>query len=297
MFGGSGGSGTSGSGTSGSAGSTGLGGDFFSTTGSGGSSASGTTSTSASGGGLAPPTTTAACAGKIYTCGNLLDDDKDGLVDSQDPDCLGPCDDTEDGLNPELPGAKGGECKLDCFWDNGNGAGNDDCYWDHRCDKLEVPPNYPPEGPGCAYDPTTQPKPGLSCEAAFTAQSTTCLSFCKPLVPNGCDCFGCCELPAGGGKFAWLGAFDSNGIGSCKLDTLGDPAKCPPCTPVQGCQNECGHFELCVGKTQLPLDCVPGEKNNPQGCSSDLQPCGLANQSPCPNGSYCITGCCVPVPQ
>lgn len=48
-----------------------------------------------SGGTGALPTTTAACQGHIYECGDLVDNDNDGLIDSQDPDCLGPCDDTE----------------------------------------------------------------------------------------------------------------------------------------------------------------------------------------------------------
>jgi hypothetical protein len=62
-------------------------------------------------------------------------------------------------LFPDLPGMSGAPCKLDCFWDNGNGSGNDDCYWDHECDPLEVPPNYPPEGSDCAYDPNAMAGP------------------------------------------------------------------------------------------------------------------------------------------
>src|SRR5262245_60451209 len=38
----------------------------------------------------------AACQGHVYACGNTIDDDGDGLIDAQDPDCLGPCDNTED---------------------------------------------------------------------------------------------------------------------------------------------------------------------------------------------------------
>ncbi len=293
-----------------STGQGGSGGLLLTTNGSGGATTS--TTGSAMGGAGAGVPVIAECAGKIYECGDTIDNDKDGLIDAADPDCLGPCDNTELGLNPNLPGAKGAPCAADCFWDNGNGSGNDDCYWDHHCDTLEVAPNYYPEGPACSYDPKAKPGPGLTCDQAYNAQSQKCLSYCKPLVPNGCDCFGCCELPANGGKYVWLGKFDGNGNPTCFLDSIGDPSKCPPCTPVKGCLNTCGHCELCVGKNKLPDDCFPsgsggasgtsgaggsGSGGNPQGCDPELQPCGLPGQLPCPSGKYCITGCCIAVPQ
>lgn len=91
------------------------------------------------------PTT---CADKLLECGDCLDNDGDGKVDSQDPECLGPCDNTE---GPALIGGVGGgggaTCKVDCYFDFGNGPGNDDCIWDHRCDPLA------PEGNlGCGFD-------------------------------------------------------------------------------------------------------------------------------------------------
>ncbi len=308
------GSSVSGTGSgSGSGAGSGVGGGLSSSSASasGGATTSASASGSGTGGTGAGVPSLAPCAGKIYQCGNLIDDDNDGLIDAADPDCLGPCDNSEDGLNPNLPGAKGAPCKADCFWDNGNGSGNDDCYWDHQCDPLEIPPNFYPEGPGCPYDPKAKPGPGLSCTQAFTMQSQQCLGYCKPLTPKGCDCFGCCELPANGGKFVWLGKFDGNGNPTCFLDSIGDPSKCPPCTPVKGCQNTCGHCELCVGKNKLPADCYPsgsggaggasassgssGSGGNPQGCI-DYQPCGLQGQLPCPSGFYCITGCCIELP-
>ncbi len=100
--------------------STGCGGDGGSTSGAATSSGGGATSTSTAGSGgaggvpitgsggaastgtLSSTVTTGSgvvaispCQGHIYQCGDLLDNDGDGLVDSEDPDCLGPCDNTE----------------------------------------------------------------------------------------------------------------------------------------------------------------------------------------------------------
>src|SRR5262245_36812903 len=35
------------------------------------------------------------CQTHLYECGNCKDDDGDGLVDLDDPDCLGPCQNSE----------------------------------------------------------------------------------------------------------------------------------------------------------------------------------------------------------
>src|SRR5690606_20384519 len=36
------------------------------------------------------------CEGKIYACGDCIDNDGDGKVDQADPECISPCDDRED---------------------------------------------------------------------------------------------------------------------------------------------------------------------------------------------------------
>src|SRR5262245_35999596 len=59
----------------------------------GGASTMATSSSSSAGGAVIVEV---ACQGHVYACGNTIDDDGDGLIDAQDPDCLGPCDDTED---------------------------------------------------------------------------------------------------------------------------------------------------------------------------------------------------------
>jgi len=235
------------------------------------------------------PAAVSYCANKIYACGDLADNDSDGLVDWQDPDCLGPCDDTEDTFYSGQPGI---DCRLDCFWDDDSGWGNDGCYWDHRCDELAVPPDYPPEGGECSYDATLP-----ECDEA-AQQSQQCRSFCLPLTPNGCDCFGCCTPP--GGSPVWLGSTDESDeskVGSCDSGSLYDESQCKPCTPAEDCKNDCGHCELCFAKTELPADCLEVDGGTGGQCPPAEQPCGLPFQPPCPDGSYCITGCCQPVPK
>jgi hypothetical protein len=143
----------------------------------------------------------------------------------------------------------------------------------------------------------------------FNTQPQTCLDDCKPMAPNGCDCFGCCEL---GGEYVWIGTYDANGVGTCDIGDIGQPdfhEQCHPCVPVPGCNNPCGVCELCIGKTELPPECYGeggsgqggsgqggGGGSPPQQCPENVQACGLPGQDPCPSNHYCITGCCVPIP-
>jgi hypothetical protein len=291
--------GTAGSGANGTSSTTGTAG-----TAQGGAGGATTGTISTGGGSVGGGSGISYCGDKLYECGDLVDNDMDGTTDSADVDCLGPCDNTEDSYYPNLPGMTGAECKTDCFWDQGNGSGNDDCYWDHQCDTLEVAPDFPPEQ-NCAYDPGAAQLGGMTCDQAYMQQSALCLNYCAPLTPNGCDCFGCCELPAGSDQFVWLGSYDDNGIGSCTLADINDPLKCKPCTPVPGCGNPCDPCEVCIGKPLPDPGC--GEGGGGTGgaggggggeqCAPGVQPCGLMGQAPCNPGYYCITGCCIAEPQ
>jgi hypothetical protein len=249
----------------------------------------------------------AECAGMIWQCGNCLDDDADCSIDSGDIDCYGACDNNESGWKGEIPGQNEAPCKMECYWDDDSGAGNDDCYWSHKCDPLEPKPK-------CDYDPNANiPGSGMDCATAQTTQSDTCETICAPLTPNGCDCFGCCQvrveaapctddtdcLTAQGGVWCdvdrgvcvhtvYLGTENDGGDGTCNLDDVQDPALCAPCTQVEGaCFNDCGECELCFGMTELPEHC------DEQDCPPGQQACGQPGDPPCPDGYYCITGCCV----
>ena len=298
-------SGTAGSGN-GSTGGSGGG----ATGGAGGaSSSSGTGGTGAwapDGGGFVMTT----CVNQIYLCGDTLDNDGDGLIDYQDPDCLGPCDNSEDGLSLNIPGGDGPACTVDCYWDSNSGSGNDGCYWNHQCDPLSVAPNYYPEpwnGNKCQYNANANtPGTNLSCDQLLNQQPATCLSICPDLTPNGCDCFGCCVLYKDGKEYGpvWLGTEDGNGNFTCTLDKLGtaDQDKaCAPCTQVKNeCYNGCGKCELCIGKTpdDLPPECFPppppdgGTDGGSSSSSSSSSSSGGGSDggSPPPPPPQCSTG-------
>jgi len=250
------------------------------------------------------------CAGHLYQCGDCIDNDNDGLVDWQDPDCLGPCDNNESGYDLGIPGGGNAPCKLDCYFDSNSGSGNDDCHWNSQCDPLA------PEAAQCPYDSTMLGS--MDCPATQSAQ---CQNVCAPLTPNGCDCFGCCELPAGSGKYVFIGTGHVDKNPTCTLANATDTSKCAPCTPVQACLKTCGRCQLCLGKTTVPPDCfesggdggTPGDGGtlgdggiagdggpadggviNPGQCPTGVQACGLPGEPPCQAGYYCITGCCQP---
>lgn len=227
------------------------------------------------------------CRGRPYQCGNCNDDDSDGLPDARDPECLGPCDDDELALSTGLPGTQTTACRQDCYFDGDKGPGNDDCLWSHACDERSVAPDYPPSGEArCVYEPTTTIM-GFDCAAMMASQQQGCLDTCLPLAPNGCDCFGCCQLPGGTGEFLFVGL--GGGADGCTLDRVDDPTACPPCTHVESCFNPCDECETCVGR-EAPVGCEPGS-----GCPAGQAAC--QTDEPCDYQEYCVTGCCVPAPE
>ena len=230
-----------------------------------------------------------ACQGHVYACGDCIDNDGDGLKDSKDSQCLGPCDNTEASYYGGISGQNNAPCKQDCYFDQDSGAGNDDCHWDHSCDPHEVAPGYAPEGSQCSYNPSTS-FAGYTCATAQQSQSKQCSSYCGPLTPNGCDCFGCCELPAGSGHTVWLGSENPKGTGSCNEATVNDPTKCMPCVQVAACLNPCSNCEICIGKPTLPPECTT------QVCPIDSAACGLPGQPICDPAFYCVSGCCQRAP-
>jgi hypothetical protein len=215
-------------------------------------------------------------------CTNCVDDDNDGLPDWLDPDCTGPLDNDESSFATGIPGDNVDPCRQDCFFDGNSGSGDDKCLWDLKCDPKS------PGAPKCPYSPTAKCAP----------QTKACVDFCKPLTPNGCDCFGCCTLPTGDG-----GSVDVLLVSTCSAAKAGDANACPRCTKDPSCNNPCERCELCVGKNELPADCKPanggdGGTTSPadggtgQVCPYNRQSCDATTL--CPVGSYCLTGCCVP---
>jgi hypothetical protein len=285
------------SGTGGTGGMIGSGG----TTGTGASSGIGGTGGGAAGsgtGGASGGCFVAICPdGNPYGCGDCMDNDGDGVIDDKDPECLGPCDDTEGPvLLTGTPGETGAQCGADCYFDRGNGSGSGECQWDRRCDELD-----PKDG--CSYPPPSN----VNTNICLADQPEGCEETCGQLTPNGCDCFGCCTFPELNGEYVFLGSFIDN-EGTCTLaaltDTINDPPLCRPCTPAGNCLNECGRCELCLGKTEIPEDCFPGtggtsgtggSGGGDLRCPVGKQVCGLPGDPACPAGSFCLTGCCTEI--
>lgn len=221
------------------------------------------------------------CAGKSLECNDCIDNDLDGESDSHDRECLGPCDNTEGpGLESGVGGTSGTSCGVDCYFDFGNGPGNDNCLWDHRCDPFVPEAN-------CQYDSSM-----VGTKDCPSTQDALCAQVCMPFTPNGCDCFGCCTFPnAGpggvGSRDVWIGNLDENKDSTCTLADIADPAKCPTCTPVANCYNPCAQCEVCIGAPPPDPSCDPGMQ-----CPAGNQACGLAGQAECPMDSYCVSGCC-----
>jgi hypothetical protein len=268
-------------GTTGVAGTTGAAGASGGSTvsGTGGSGSGGTIGTGGIGGGI-----------KVGNpqCSDGIDNDGDGRIDYDDPECVGPLDNDESSFATGIPGDNIDACKQDCFFDGNSGMGDDGCNWQLKCDPRSVETK-------CPYDMQYATQHASECSVS-ASQSTTCINKCQKLVPNGCDCFGCCLIP-GAPTPIRLAA-------TCTAADFGNPAKCPTCTQVTQCSNPCDHCEICIGKPTLPADCAPGGTDGgtdgppPPTCGSDYQPCGPGTPTPadqCPQGLGCITGCCTPL--
>jgi len=266
------------SGDPGGTGASGVGGGISTggATSAGGTSSGGATSMSTGMGNAGP------CTPGGTQCTDCVDNDSDGQIDAWDVECVGPLDDDEGSFATGIPGDNSDPCKQDCFFDGNSGSGNDGCLWNLKCDPRS------PGAPDCPYDPNFNNCP--------TDQSEKCIDVCAGYTPNGCDCFGCCEvvLPDMTKVTIKLGP-------GCDVEHATDPTVCKPCTQTTTCNNPCETCEYCLGKTELPPECTPDGGNTGSGgsggsgtCDPGQEPC--APDMPCPNGGYCLTGCCVDVP-
>ena len=233
------------------------------------------------------PTEQPGCSDVVAACSDGKDNDGDQLVDAEDPECVGPCDNDEGSFATGIPGDNVDGCKQDCFFDGNSGQGDDGCDWNLKCDE---------ESPGavleksCPYDPSFR-----NCD---TSQSQKCLDSCRPFTPNGCDCFGCCEVFKGTQAFTIY-------LGSGETCTVATPENCATCTRSEACVNECDECEICLGRTvaDLPESCFPssdGGTGSPDGgsveppnlCTDGRASCITSADCP-PDATYCLTGCCV----
>lgn len=305
---------SSGSGAS-SNGGNGRGGNGTSGAGGAGTSGAGGAGTSGAGGTSGTPNAGGSGAtGPIVDGGRVTfgstqctdgnDNDGDGLIDARDPECTGPLDDDEGSYATGIPGDNVDQCQ-DCFFDGDSGQGNDGCAYPSSC-----------------FSGTD---PGGAADCFNCAVSTRCVNYCQAYTPNGCDCFGCCEVRVGTAvKTVRLSS-------TCTIADVNDPTKCQTCTQSTDCVNKCGTCELCLGKTTLPASCTAtggapnaggapgggGAGGNPGGggtqnaggsskggsnscptpaCPVGNNPCGVSCLPDCPSRQFCLTGCCIPAP-
>jgi hypothetical protein len=205
------------------------------------------------------------CGKHACACDNGDDDDHDGLVDGLDPECTAAFDDDEATFATGLPNKLGG-CR-DCFWDDNSGNGDDGCRYPSACLTGEAP-----SGNG---------------NCASCAVSSQCVSACRVRTPNGCDCFGCCEVVRDNADHVYIELRDD-----CQLSKLDDLTSCPRCVQHSDCANPCGRCELCLGKTeaQLPADCE-SSSGGPNYRCEDGRSC--RGSSDCLGTEYCQMGCCL----
>ncbi len=222
------------------------------------------------------------CGTEPCQCSDGIDNDGDGQIDGFDIECTGPFDNDEDSFATGIPGDNKDPVWQDCFFDGNSGAGDDGCRYKTGCLTGELPQS----------DPDCQ-------------LSTQCIDFCAKYAPNGCDCFGCCEVyPSGQNSpiFIQIG-------NSCSDDKFDDPVACPQCVPSTQCGNECGDCELCGGKTvaDLPASCFtsgadmggnedmggPGGPGGPgYTCDNGEQVCSATTKCAAAD-EYCAQGCCI----
>lgn len=170
------------------------------------------------------------CGDTPCACSDGIDNDGDGQVDGFDIECTGPFDNDEDSFATGIPGDNRDPVWQDCFFDGNSGSGNDGCRYKTECLTGALPQDHP----DCTL-------------------SQRCIDFCAKYAPNGCDCFGCCEVYPNGASdpiFVQIG-------NTCSDDKFGDEAACPRCVQTTQCANLCGECELCGGKTvdDLPATC------------------------------------------
>jgi len=176
------------------------------------------------------------CGSVTCECSDGIDNDGDGETDGFDPECTGAGDAFESSFATGRKGEEQSDKCQDCFWDLNSGPGDDGCRWASSCSIDGTSAS----GNGQCRDCTPEP---------------ACIDTCTPLVPNGCDCFGCCGI--------WREGTIKNillGSSSCTSATLDNPQLCTPCIPSAECANPCGRCELCPGRrvVDLPADCGTG---------------------------------------
>jgi hypothetical protein len=205
----------------------------------------------------------ALCNGRPCACSNGVDDDDDDLADGFDSECTGPFDDDEGSFRVNDVNEGNQNC-TDCFYDGDHRRGNDGCDISTQC---TVDGTFGNGGGTCR-----------TCDA-----NLACRTNCEQITPNGCDCFGCCEVTYEGTTVP------IRLIASCDMKKLSDTNACPRCRINTSCHNPCEMCELCPGTTlaDLPMTCM-----NAVACGERTR-CKATGE--CTFSEFCSQGCCVPI--
>ena len=213
------------------------------------------------------------CGDHACECDNRADDDGDMLLDGFDPECSGAFDDDESSFGTGAGSPALGSCR-DCFWDTNASSDDDGCRYSEECLISEMATG--PASAGCG-----------GCNVTGRCELT-----CRPLTPNGCDCFGCCEQKASDGSTVYVQYVDG-----CSTSDIDDEQKCPRCRPRPECMNGCGNCELCGARKRkdLPAECRRGATDDmPINVCDELETVCTENM-PCTLDFYCQLGCCRPI--
>jgi hypothetical protein len=220
-------------------------------------------------------------------CADGIDNDGDGDADGFDVECTGPGDDDEGTFATGISGDNVDPKWQDCFFDGNSGAGDDGCRY----------------ATGCLTGELEQADKDCTLSQA-------CIDFCKARTPNGCDCFGCCEIAIDGDAVFVVAT------AGCDLDK---PETCTTCVQTTQCENTCGECELCPGKgpDDLPDSCGSSGTAGSGGSTGTAGTDGTAgttsteeppiytcdngedvcrSNADCQGGSFCSFGCCLPIP-
>ena len=223
----------------------------------------------------------------------------------QDEHCIGACSNNESGFNGNIAGQNNAPCKMDCYFDRRHGRRQRRLLLEpHAATRTSrswrrAAPTIPTQVPGQQElrrlpDHAVRPvrwehelhavATGATADRWFrtaaTASAAACSRSCLPRQNvNGT------MMKVG----VYLGSSSRRKPRQLHLDVIlaGNPTRSsvtsacrsrPASTPATTASS--------ASASRLPPDCTE------QSCPTGVQKCGLPGQQPCPDGQYCVTGCC-----